>query len=621
MNGIPLTLLRINLTTGETRSQEIGEETAKKYMGGSGLGAKILLEELGSGVDPFGDENRLLFMTGPLTATAVPSSSRFTVAGKSPLTGIWGEANAGGNWGRQLRNTGYDGIVVEGRSNKPVYLWIHDREVVIRDAAHLWGTDIFETHDQIQRETHPDAGVVCIGKAGENRVLMASIVSDGRHARAAARCGLGAVAGSKGLKAIAVRGEGGPLVREAGKLSASVKAMMPTFLEQAKRMSQTGTPWLVVNQERLGSYPIKNWSQDRWQEGALKTGWEEMEKTIFTRRFRCGGCPVGCGRTVQVREGPYRGREQGGPEYETLAMLGSNCLIDDLPAIQKAHELCNTYGMDTIEVGGVIAFAMECYDRGLITKKDTGGLDLTWGNARSVIALIKLIAERDGFGKVLAGGLLPAAAEIGQGSEKYVIHTKGLGFPAHDPRGYNSVGLAFATSNRGACHLQGYTNVFERTVTMPELGIHEIPDRFSKEGKGELVARLQDLMCLFDSAAICKFTLFGGVRVSHLVEWLNLVTGWDMNAETLMKTGERIFNAKRLFNTREGIRRADDALPERILTAPKKEGPAKGNIPPLEKMLQEYYRFRGWDRDGVPTKEKLEDLGMDFPQQALDSSI
>jgi len=612
MKKFNLNLLRINLTKRKWDRWVIEEDTVKKYMGGSGLASKILLEGVRPGIDPLGEENMLLFLVGPMTGTAVPSSSRFTAAAKSPLTHIWGEANAGGNWGKELRNTGYDGICFEGRSEKPVYLWIQNEKVELRDAFHLWGKDVFEVHDLVQRETDPKAAVACIGKAGENQVGMASIVGDGRHARVAARCGLGAVAGAKGLKAVAVRGTGIPFVADPKGLEQSVKALLPSYLENAKGMSLTGTAWLVVNQEKLGSYPIKNWSMSRWQEGALKTGWEEMKETIFTRRFHCGGCVIGCGRTVQVREGEYAGEEQGGPEYETLAMLGSNCLLDQLPPLQKAHEMCNRYGMDTIEIGGVLAFAMECFERGLISKKDTGGVDLRWGDPKGMLEMVKQIGERDGFGKILGQGLVAASKAIGQGSEKYAIHVKGASFAAHDPRGYNSVGLAYATNPRGACHLQGYTNVFERTVTMPELGLHEIPDRFSKEGKGELVARLQNLMCIYDAATICKFTLFGRVKVSHLVEWMNFITGWSHDLQGLMETGERIFNTKRMFNVREGIRKKDDTLPERILTEPKNDTPAKGNVPPLEKMLKEYYSFRGWDEDGVPKQDKLQSLGIEI---------
>jgi len=606
-------LLRVNLTTKKIGKQQMDETSIRRYLGGSGLGAKILLEEVKPKIDPLGEENLLVLLTGPLTGTVVPSSSRFTAVAKSPLTGIWGEANAGGNWGKELRKTGYDGVVFEGRSSRPVYLWIKDRDVEIREASHLWGKDIFEVNDLVQKETEPKAVVVCIGKAGENQVAMASILSDGRHARAAARCGLGAVAGSKRLKAVAVKGSGSPLTKDPDGLNQYVKAMLPSFLENSKGMSITGTPWLVMNQERLGSYPIKNWGMDRWQEGARRTSWEEMEGTIFTRRFHCGGCVIGCGRTVQVKEGEYAGEEQGGPEYETLAMLGSNCLLDSLSALQKAHEMCNRYGIDTIEAGGVIAFAMECYEKGLISKKDTGGIDLRWGNARAILEVITEIGEKRGFGKILGQGLIAATKAIGPGSERYAIHTKGLGFAAHDPRGYNSVGLAYATNNRGACHLQGFTHVFERNVIMPELGIHEPAERFSSEGKGSFVARLQDLMCLFDAATICKFTLFGRARVTHLVQWLNFITGWDVTIDELMRTGERIFNTKRMFNVREGIRRKDDSLPERILAEPKRETPAQGNLPPLEKMLREYYEYRDWDDDGIPRKEKLESLGIKLP--------
>jgi aldehyde:ferredoxin oxidoreductase len=613
MKPFNLNLLKVNLVEGNWERREVEERTVRSYMGGSGLASKILADHLRPGVDPLGEENLLLLMTGPMTGTVVPSSSRFTAAAKSPLTHLWGEANAGGSWGRELRRTGYDGIWLEGKSRRPVYLWVHDGVVELRDATHLWGGDVFEVHDRVRQETDPKAAVACIGRAGEHRVRMASIVSDGRHARIAARCGLGAVAGAKGLKAVAVRGTGLPFIANPQGLEKSVNALLPSYMENARGMSITGTAWLVVNQEKLGSYPVKNWSLSQWPEGARKTGWEEMQRTIFTRRFHCGGCVIGCGRTVRVKGVEYAGEEQGGPEYETLAMLGSNCLLDQLPALQKAHELCNRYGMDTIEAGAVLAFAMECYERGLISRKDTGGIDLRWGDAKGMLEMITQIGEMTGFGEILGQGLVGASRSIGQGSERYAIHTKGASFAAHDPRGYNSVGLAYATNPRGACHLQGYTNVFERTITMPELGIHEIPDRFSKEGKGELVAPLQDLMAVYDAATICKFSLFGRVKVSHLLEWMNLITGWDMELDELMKVGERIFNMKRMFNVREGVRKKDDTLPERILTEPKTDTPARGNLPPLEKMLKEYYAFRRWDEDGVPKEETLHSLGIEWP--------
>ena len=310
MRPFNLNLLKVNLTKGNWERWEAEEKIVKRYIGGSGLASKILADHVRPGIDPLGEENLLLLMTGPMTGTAVPSSSRFTAAAKSPLTHLWGEANAGGSWGRELRKTGYDGIWLEGKAKKPVYLWVHNEKVELRDAAHLWGKDVFEVNDLVQLETDPKAAVACIGRAGENRVRMASIVSDGRHARIAARCGLGAVAGAKGLKAVAVRGTGIPFIGNPQRLEKSVNALLPSYMENARGMSITGTAWLVVNQEKLGSYPIKNWSLSRWPEGARKTGWEEMERTIFIRRFHCGGCVIGCGRTVQVKEGEYTGEEQ-----------------------------------------------------------------------------------------------------------------------------------------------------------------------------------------------------------------------------------------------------------------------------------------------------------------------
>lgn len=609
MSNYHFTILRVDLSTRKFERVEIPEKILKAYIGGSGLGAFILLKEMKQDVDPLGEENPLLFLTGPLTGTPVFSSGRHSVIAKSPLTGIWGEANVGGSWGRELRKTGLDGILVSGVSDSPVYLWINDGHVEIRKAEHLWGKDTFEADELIRQETNMKAVVSCIGPAGENQVRIAGILTDGVHARVAARCGLGAVSGAKKLKAIAVKGSGTPAVMYGRGLRDLLSGMAKAYVEGTARLRTSGTPGLVIPQELIGSLPIKNFALDRWEDGAKKISWDEMKDTIFVKEYRCAGCPVGCGRTVKLDSGPSAGMLTAGPEYETLSMLGSNLLIDDLSAVQRANELCNRLGLDTIDTGSLIGFAMEAYERGLI-KKDDCGFDLTWGNQEATLSLIVQIGTNNGLGRILGRGLRHAARVIGGEAESFAMHVKGMALPAHDPRAYNSIGLAFATSNRGACHLQGFTHVFERSVTMPEIGIDAVQDQFSVEGKGEMVAKVMDVMCLFDSLSICKFALFGGVKVTHMCQWLNMVTGWDFGVKDLLTAGERIYNAKRLFNVKLAIRRKDDTLPEWFLSHPKKEGGSKGNLPPLDHMLDDYYKARSWDRDGVPTSGKLKELGL-----------
>jgi len=599
-------ILRVDLTEKAIEIQRL-DEGDRKYIGGSGLAAKILYKETSPGIDPLGPNNLLIFMTGPLTGTPVPCG-RHSIVAKSPLTGIWGEASVGGTWGRELKRAGYDGIVVSGKSEKPVYLWIHDDEVQLREATHLWGKDTYQVDELLRKETDNSAVVASIGQAGEKLVRISAILTNGKDARAAARCGLGAVAGSKKLKAIVVKGSKKLKVFHEKKLRESLKKVVPSLREIPQRLRNLGTANLVVPCEVIGDLPIMNWRKGRWKEGAQKISGERMVETILTGHYHCAGCPIRCGKRVKITQGPFAGVDGAAPEYETLGTLGSSCLIDDLEAIAKANELCNRYGLDTIEVGGAIAFAMECYTNGLIDKEDTGGIPLEWGNSQALVELTRQIGEKKNLGDLLGQGLRRASEKIGGLAFEFAIHTKGLAFPAHDPRAYNSVALAYATSNRGACHLQGFTHIFERNLTMPELGYEEVQDRFSTEGKGELVAKLQDLMCMFDSLSICKFTLFGGIRVSHLVEWLNLVTGWDMDLREFMKAGERIFNLKRLYNVKCGISRKDDTLPSRVLTHQRKEGGAANNLPHLGKMLGEYYEYRRWSEEGIPLGDKLKEL-------------
>ncbi|MCS7115940.1 MAG: aldehyde ferredoxin oxidoreductase family protein [Nitrososphaerales archaeon] len=608
-NGYVGKIARIDLSKSIIREERIPDSILRMYIGGSGLGAKILYDETGAGTDPFSPENRLIFMTGPLTGTKVPLSGRHQVVSKSPLTGIYGEADVGGFWGAELKKAGYDGLIIQGKAEKPTYIWICDGSITLRNAEHLWGMDTYDLDEVLKKETDGKAVVASIGPAGERLARIAAIMHDGKDARAAARCGLGAVMGSKNLKAIVVRGSGEVSVADEEGLMKSIKELSPMIIQNTKSLHNFGTSGATMAIEKVGDLPIKNWVKGKWEEGAQKICGQRMAETILTGRFYCAACIIGCGRRVKIDKGPYAPVDGAGPEYETVAGLGAMCLIDNLEAIAKGNELCNRYGLDTISTGAVIALAMEAYERGAISKKDTDGIELTWGNADAMVKMVEKIGKREGFGWLLGEGVKRVGEKI-SGISDAVLHVKGLELSFHDPRAYNSVAVGYATSNRGACHLQAFSHIFERNATMPEIGYPEIQDRFGIDGKGEFVAKLQNVMSMMDSLKLCKFLFFGGIKITHIIQWIRFVTGWDMSVEEFMKTGERIFNLKRMYNVRCGISKKDDTLPLRILTLKRGEGGAADNLPPLERMLKQYYQYRGWDDQGIPKAEKLLELGI-----------
>jgi len=580
------------------------------FIGGSGLAAKRLWEMTGNETDPLGSENVLIFMTGPLTGTKVPLSGRHEVAAKSPLTGVYGECDVGGRWGTELKKAGFDGVVITGKSARHTYLWINENGVEFRDARHLWGLDTYEVSPILRAETDQKAIEACIGPAGERLARIASIMHDGRDARAAGRCGLGAVMGSKNLKAVVARGDKEVTVADPKSLSELTKELGPVILKNTRRLAEYGTSQVVTPAEELGDLPVRNWKKGRWQEGAEKLSGVTMARTILKSRYFCGACIVGCGRTVAIDHGEYAGVEGAGPEYETMALLGANVLLDDLEAVAKAHELCNRYGLDVLSTGAVIGFALEAAERGILRDAQGKKIDLDWGDGKSIVNMVESIGRRENLGYLFGEGVMRASAEIGEGCEAFALHVKGLEPPGHDPRAYNSLAVGYATGNRGACHLQGFSYAFERSVTMPEIGILEVQDRFGAVKKGELVAKTQDLMSLFDSLKLCKFTLYGGLKLTHALKFLNAVTGWDIGQAEILKTGERIYNLKRMYNVRCGITRKDDTVPTRMLREKRGEGGAAENLPPFAEALDEYYRYRDWDQNGIPTKTKLLELGL-----------
>ena len=590
-------ILRVDLTTGELQDQPLPLTLTRQYLGGSGLAARYLYDETSASTDPVGPDNLLCFMAGPFTGTPVPASNRFAVAALSPLTSIWGEADCGGRWGGALRGAGYDGILITGRASSPVYLWIEDGQAELRDASHLWGLDTYELD--------LGAEMVCIGPAGERGVRYASVMSGRHDGRAAGRTGMGAVMGSKNLKAIACQGRHRVSLADRHALTQSVRQVIPDIREGTANMHKYGTANGLISFERMGDMPIRNWTMGQWTEEAEQISGQHMAETILTDTYACGGCPIGCGRLVEITAGPYAGVKGAGPEYETCASLGSLCLIDDIEAVAKLNELCNRYGMDTISTGSAIAFIMEAKETGLIEE----GPD--WGDAQATIALVERIGrQEDDLAQLLGQGVRAAASQLGGQAEEFAIHVKGMELPMHDPRAFYSLAPGYATSNRGACHLQALSHIFARSVTMPEMGIHEVFERHAVEGKGALTAHAQDLMCLFDSLKQCKFVLFGGVKLSHMTEWLQAITGWDIDNEEMLTIGERIYNLKRMVNVRLGVSRKDDTLPPRILLHRFQEGGAAGRLPPLGEMLADYYQARGWTPEGIPSPEKLAELGL-----------
>jgi aldehyde:ferredoxin oxidoreductase len=603
-------ILRVDLTKGRVEAEKLDENLAKKFIGGSGLATKILSDETGAETDPLGPENRLIFMTGPFAATPVITSGRHHMVTKSPLTGAYTESDTGGTWGPYLKRAGFDGIVVTGKASKPVYLWVADGKAEIRDASRFWGMDTYVLDEAIRKETHDEAVVASIGPAGEKGVRYASIMNDGKEARAAGRGGTGAVMGSKNLKAVAVYGKMQVEIADPEGLRASLKEISPMVAKNTEGMRKNGTAGGLATFEALGSLPLQNWKyQGRWEQGAAKIAGPAMTEKILTGNYFCERCVIGCGRRVKVDKGPFAPVEGAGPEYESVAMLGSLCLVDDIEAIAKANEVCNRYGMDTISAGAAIAFAMEAYEKGILTKKDTGELELLWGRGDVMVKMVEKIGKREGLGQLLGEGVRIAAEKLGKNSVEFSIHVKGQEMPAHDPRCFNAGAVGYATINRGACHL-GFSHVFERILSMPEIGVDQPLPRLETKGKGELAAKTQNIMGLFDSLKVCKFSMFGGLKLTPILGWYTMVTGNPMTMEEFLKAGERIFNLKRMYNVGCGISRKDDTLPARFLTLKHEGEGLNPNLPPLGELLYDYYKFRGWNEDGIPTPEKLKELGL-----------
>ena len=600
MDGWIGKVLRVNLSTGKVSTEALDPGLAKDYIGARGLGTKIMTDEVDPKVDPLSPENKLVFVPGPLTGTFAPSAGRYTVVTKGALTGAIASANSGGTWGPALKFAGYDALIIEGAAPKPVYLWIKNAKVEIRDASHLWGKDVPETSDAIRAETDDDAKIACIGPAGENRVLFACIMND-LH-RAAGRSGVGAVMGSKNLKAIAVVGTGAvtcadPKAFESAVVKARDKIHKHPVGGAGLRLYGTDVLTNILNQ--IGGYPTKNY-QDGHFPTADKLGGETLAATLLQRPKGCFSCIISCGRVTKVTNPKYAGEGEG-PEYETSWGFGGDCCIDDLDAVTKANYLCNEYGMDAISMAVTVACAMELYEMGLITKEDTGGIALEWGNAEAMVEVTRLTGVGEGFGKKLALGSYRLAESCGHPELSMTVKKQEI--PAYDARAVQGIGLNFATANCGAAHVRGYT------IAPEVLGNPVKVDKDTIEGKPALVILFQNLTAALDATGACLFTTFG-IGADELAEMLGAVTGVGYTSEDFMKCGDRIWNLERQWNLNAGLTANDDTLPPRLLKEPIKTGASKGKLSRLPEMLPEYYELRGWDKNGVPTASKLGELGL-----------
>lgn len=595
-------ILWVNLTNGKTSVETFDDAYARKYLGGVGLATKIISDKVTKHTSPLGAGNVLVFATGPYQATDIAGSGRCSACAKSPLTGYWGESSAGGHIGPQLKRCGFDAIAITGRARKPVYLWITDNKVEIKDASKFWGMDTVETTDAVREDLgEKTVGVSAIGQAGENLVKYACIANENHGFFG--RCGMGAVMGSKNLKAVAAKGNLKPPIAEPEKLKILYTDLREKMLANpfVERFREHGQAMATAPREQNGLLPMKNWTMDNWPEV------KNISPPLFTEQLKakpwaCPYCFVACHRRISNPE--YFPADTGGPEYETLAMIGSNLLIDDLAAVVRANEILNRYGIDTIEIGAILAWAFECYEHGLITKEDTDGIELTWGNGEALVAMSEKIGKREGIGNLMAEGLR-ACVDAVPGSQLFSVEAMGQAVAAHDPRAFFGQVVTTIASTRGSCHL--HSNVEGGAI--PELGI-TAGDRFDNNNKGHVCAIFQDASQVDNSFTAC--IVYGGFGLTNKTKLLSYMTGWDdITPQEVGKTGERIVCMQQLFNIKMGmVPEVENVMPERF-TKPHKGGGAAGQVPDWKKILKEYWQAKGWDEHGIPTEAKIKELGLE----------
>jgi len=602
-------ILRVDLTAGQVREENLDPKAAREYIGGRGLGVYYLNRELDPKNEPLSPENILIMATGPLTGTAAPTAARYMVVTKGPLTGAVTCSNSGGQFPKELKWAGFDALLFTGRANKPVYLWIDKGKAELRPAEPFWGQQVPETTAGLLKETDPKAKVACIGPAGEKLVLFASIMND--RDRAAGRSGVGAVMGSKNLKAVVVRGKGPIPIADKERFREIQNQVMTRFKEATKAgpspLSQHGTIGVMTPLvQKYGIFPTKNWQQGTF------AGWEAITGQTLTRKYlvktrACWACPISCARVTKVDEPGFEGEGEG-PEFETGFALGALCMVDNLAAVTKANYLCNELGLDTISMGGTIACAMELFERGYLSEKQAG-VPVKWGDGLRLVELVKMTGLREGFGQELAEGSFRLAERYGH--PELAMVSKRLEMPGYDARGLQGQGLNYATSPIGASHCRAHMAYCEM------VGIPKAVDPHEWRGKAKLVKLWQDVFSVIDAAGLCIFFSVRNllrpeleIYPDRLLEYLNAVTGAEYSMAELVKAGERILNAERIFLIRAGLSRQDDSLPPRLTHEPLTQGPARDKVVHLEEMLKEYYQERGWSQEGIPTEAKLRELGL-----------
>ncbi len=614
-------ILRVNLTSGNVTMEEPDELFYRRYVGGAGLVAYYLLREVPAGIDALSADNKLIFALGPTTGTTLAGAARSCVGGKSPLTDGFGKTEVGGFWNAELKKAGFDAIIVEGRAARPVYLWVHDGQADIRDASHLWGLPTKETQAAIRAELDDRLiRTALIGQAGEKLVRFASIIND-VSGHAAGRTGMGAVMGSKNLKGIAVRGSGNPEVADTVKVAALTKFMAANVMNLARSFREYGTGVGLAAGNAQGNLPVRNYS-DGFFEGTEAISAEQFKAKMGVGMESCYACPIRCKKVVEAEQ-PYKiDRAYGGPEYEAIGSFGSACGVDDIMAVAKANEICNAHGMDAISCGMVVAFAMECFEKGLLTPADTGGIDLRFGNGEAMVRMTELIASRQGLGNLLAEGSRRAAGRLGRGAEDLAMQVKGEELPMHEPRLKQGLGLTYAVLPQGADH----TSSLHDTMAVAEgswfqglrpLGVLDpLPANDLGPAKVAMTRAVTHWRNYLDSLLLCTFVPW---TIPQILEIAQAVTGWNTSVAEAMVVGERIANLARAYNIREGKTAADDTLPKRFF-APTPRGALKNTAIDPEAFARAkrlYYRQMGWTDAGLPTREKMIELGVAWANEVV----
>jgi len=624
MHGWMGTILWVDLTSGKIEKEPLSDRLRLNYIGGRGINSRILYDSVGPEVDALSPENVIIFGTGTVVGTLAPSAGRITVTAKSPLTGILGDGSSGGHFSAEMKMAGYDHIVFTGKAEKPVYLWVENDHVELRPAEHLWGKTTEEADEEIHRELgDPMIKTATIGLGGENLVKYASLIFENCHA--VGRTGMGAVMGSKNLKAVAVRGTGGVQVAHPEAFMRFAKELQERIVNNPgyKGLATYGTPLTTMGAYKMGWQSCKNSQTYEWN-GVEKLDHVVLKRDFFVKELACTACPRHCNQAWEVRDGPYAGTRSAKIEYTAIALFGCGCLISDFGAVARMNYLCDEYSIDILEIGNILNAAMEWYEMGLITKEDTDGIDLSWGNAEGVIEMINKIARREGFGNLLAEGALKAAAGIGKGADKYITaHSKGMSYGTTDSRALKGYSLRLATSTRGADHLRSTGDIGEanpspatRAIYKEKFGTEEAAVASSYD-KAAVTAYGQDVCALVDSFELCKCntgSIGVAIDIKDLAYLFSLATGVEMDEKAMSTAGARIYNVERAFLIREGMTRKDDVLGGKWGNEPIPDGPCKGErIDPqkFDKLLDEYYQVRGWDSQGIPTASTLSALGLE----------